>query len=151
MAKQEIKTASDDSSFFDMNSISSLMSMMLGLMFLSALTPLMNSVSQQSATQAASVQAQSFSGVLDPRELNAIGDMQWLNLVQEGKAWITADIVNKGSYRAFVAINNPGPWQELDPGDSLSANMSGAYRRIESLFYKCDPGNIVLLRVVGKY
>ena len=103
-----------------------------------------------------SVQAQSYTGytgAIDSRTLSLNSITRWINLVGDPPytAWIAADFFNDGPDKAYIGINTPGPWIELNNGESASVNMAGANTRIQTVFYRCDSGFTASVRVVGKY
>jgi hypothetical protein len=97
--------------------------------------------------------AQSYQGLTDSRTLNATPTLQWLNLISDPpySPWISASFFNDGPNSVFIGINNPDELTEINKGGSLEVNMSGGQRRIEFVFYKCNPGQTASVRVVGKY
>jgi len=104
--------------------------------------------------QALALQAQAlYLGRVDPRILQATQDLRWINLVSEPPyvGWISAAFFNDGPNSVFIGINNPDALSEIGAGESLEVTMAGAQRRIELVFYKCNPGERASVRVVGKY
>jgi hypothetical protein len=100
-----------------------------------------------------SLQAQSYTGAVDTRTLSLDSITRWLNLIGDPPyiAWIAADFFNDGPDKAYIGINTPGLWIELNNGESASVNMAGANTRIQAVFYRCDSGYTASVRVVGKY
>lgn len=64
---------------------------------------------------------------------------------------IAAYFFNNGDGKAYIAINYPGDWIELEKGEGARLNHAGADRRIDLIHYKCDAGETASVRVVGKY
>jgi len=98
-------------------------------------------------------QSQMYTGNVDQRWLYADGNTKWLNLVENSPytPWVAADFYNYGPDKAYIGINTPGPWSELQNGEGLQTNMIGAARRIEAIFYKCDSDKKATVKVEGKY
>ncbi|MBA7701649.1 hypothetical protein ES703_110392 [subsurface metagenome] len=126
--------------------ISDLMMIMMMLMMVSLLTTVI-----PTATQALQVQA--YTGLTDERVLEANRFLQWINLVTGPPyiPWVSASFHNDGPQSVFIAVNNPDEMLEVANGESHQVDMTGATRRIEFLFYKCNVGETASVRVIGKY
>lgn len=64
---------------------------------------------------------------------------------------ISAYFFNKGEQKAYIQVNYPGEWFELEKGESAQISHAGANRRIEIIYYKCDDGETASVSVLGKY
>jgi len=99
------------------------------------------------------MQRYTYYGATDYRDLEADGTLKWTYLVDDPPhmPWVTAHLFNKGPGLALVSINSPDGFTPLNKGDSLEANFSGADRRIEVIYYRCNPGEHASVRAEGKY
>lgn len=98
------------------------------------------------------LQAQSYYGIIDPRTLNATGVLKWLSLVEDPPytPWISVSFFNDGPDKVNIGINRPDG-SPIESGESLTVDLSGANRRIETIFYQCDTGETASVRAIGKY
>lgn len=145
MAKDLVKQDEFDFGF----EFSDMMMIMMMVMMVSVVSGMTATAAQ--TTQA--LQAQSYTGLTDSRVLAVRPNLQWLNLVSDPPytPWITATLHNDGPHSVFIAINNPSEFVELSMGDEYPVDMSGADRRIEFVFYRCNLGETASVRAVGKY
>ncbi|MBA7558623.1 hypothetical protein ES708_00227 [subsurface metagenome] len=129
-----------------MDAIPKVLMVMFGVMLLFALSPI-------TAYAQAQTYAQAYQGLTNTLVLNATPTTQWVNLINDPpySPLITASFYNDGPNSVFIAINNPDEFLELNEGDSRVVSMSGGERRIEFIFYKCNPGERASVRVDGKY
>lgn len=99
------------------------------------------------------LQAQAYVGLTDNRTLNATPTDKWLNFISDPPytPWISASFFNDGPHSAFIGINNPDELTEVAVGEGIEVDMTGASRRIEFIFYKCNIGEKASVRVIGKY
>ncbi len=98
------------------------------------------------------LQARAYCGMTDPRTLDATATLKWLSLVDGPPyiPWISASFFNDGPDRVYIGINRPDG-SPIESGESLTVDLSGADRRIEVIFYQCDPGKTASVRAIGKY
>jgi hypothetical protein len=146
LANKEIAISDD---FADSLMDAVLMSGMMVVLTM-AMLPVLVRMTEQSSTF---IQSQMYAGNIDPRVLNADENMKWLNLIEDSPytPWVAADFYNYGPDKAYIGINTPGPWSELENGEGLQVSMIGATRRIEAVFYKCDTDKRARVKVDGKY
>ena len=99
------------------------------------------------------LEAQAYVGLTDDRVLTGTPTMQWLNLISDSPyhPWITAYFFNDGPHSVFIGINNPDELTQLAMGEDKTVDMTGADRRIEFIFYKCNQGERASVRAIGKY
>ncbi len=93
-------------------------------------------------------QSQLYEGENDPRTLNATPTKQSLLL---SPPWISVYFFNDGPDLVFININTSTQPLEILIGESLTIDMSGAERRIETIDYYCNPTKTAVVRVIGKY
>lgn len=126
--------------------VSDLMMVFMMVMMVSLMTTVVTPVAQQ-------LRAASYVGLTNTLVLNATSTTKWVNLVNDPPytPLITATFHNDGPNSVFIAINNPDEFLELNKDDSRVVTMSGGERRIEFIFYKCNPGEHATVRVDGKY
>ena len=66
--------------------------------------------------------------------------------------WISADFMNAGPSRIYVAVNTPDNWKIVEVGEAYTFDVLGATQRIDKLYYKTDAGsNSSSARVTGRY
>ena len=146
MAK-ELTTYSDD---FDISTIMTALFMLVMVMAVMAILPSITATTAQAQHYLA---AQAYTGLTNTLVLRATSTIQWMNLVSDPPytPLITATFYNDGPNSVFIAINNPAELLRLNKDDSRIVSMSGGERRIEFIFYKCNPGESATVRVDGKY
>jgi len=129
--------------------VSDLMMVVMMVMMMSLVATMTTVV----APVARQLQAASYVGLTNTLVLNATSVTQWVNLVNDPPytPLITATFYNDVPDSLFIAINNPDEFLELNKDDSRVVSMSGGERRIEFIFYKCNPGKHASVRVDGKY
>ena len=144
MAK-ELTTVDDDIDI-EMSDMMPVLMIAMMAMMVSFMTTVVSPMAQQ-------LQAASYVGLTNTFVLRATATTQWINLVNDPPyaPLITATFHNDGPNSAFIAINNPDEFLELNKGDSRIVSMSGGERRIEFIFYRCNPGETATVRVDGKY
>jgi hypothetical protein len=98
-------------------------------------------------------QSQSYVGLEDIRVLNCTPYTQYINLLNAPPytPWVSATFHNDGPDSAFISINNPDEFGEYKPGEDKQISMLSGQRRIEFIYYKCEPAKTATVRVVGKY
>ena len=99
-----------------------------------------------------SLERQEFKGIADPRVLNATDQMQYVDLLQLAPAaWISCFIINRGPDMVHIQVNYPFRQASLNiaPKETRTIDYSHADRRIELLYYQCDPGGTALVEVEG--
>lgn len=98
------------------------------------------------------LRAQAYYGIIDPRTLNATATLKWVSLVDAPPytPWISASFFNDGPDKVNIGINRPDG-SPIESGESLTVDLSGADRRIETIFYQCDPDGTASVRAIGKY
>jgi len=128
-------------------------SLMISVLMVMGMVMLSSVMSSTIAPLTRQLQAQAYTGAVDSRELNATSSVKWINLIGDPpyNAWVSADFTNKGPGKAYVGVNTPGPWIEMESGGGGSVNMAGANKRIEVIFYKTDPGETAVITAIGKY
>jgi len=100
-----------------------------------------------------SLEKEEFQGRVDSRTLGATDKQVCLDLREEWyySPWAAAFFINDGPDTAYLAINDPFAWLELKADETRSIDRTKADRRIERLYYKCDPGETASVRVEGVY
>jgi hypothetical protein len=100
-----------------------------------------------------SLEKEEFEGNVDHRDLAATDQLQWIDLIDRfpNTPWVSAFIINDGPNDALLAINNAYSWIRIKHRETRTVNYSKADRRIEIIYYQCDPGNTALVRVDGEY
>jgi len=123
------------------------------VLMMSMMTALTESTAKAAETAAQALSVQSYTGLTDSRVLGANRTLQWINLVSDPPytPWISATFSNGGPHSVFIAVNNPDQLTEIDVGGSIEVDMTGASRRIEFVFYKCNIGETASVTAVGKY
>jgi len=94
-----------------------------------------------------------YFGEVEPRVLTITDVTGWVDLVHNPPyvPWISANFFNDGPDTAFLSMNYPSNFTELRIGESLQINLTGAIRRLEVIFFRCNSGQTASVRVVGKY
>lgn len=155
MAKESKKRSDLEwSSIVDSVSQDMMTAMIMAVFIVLILPVLMPSLVSAQVGSAQYYSSQIYYGGAAPRRVNASGSVVgWLNLLKEdqGIPWVAFDMVNYGPNSVFIAVNNPDQWKEVAVGDGYSVNFLGATRRIETVFYKCNPGENASFEIVGKY
>lgn len=138
---------------YDDFDISTLMTPLLTLVMLMAVTSILPSITATTAQAQQYYLAQAFTGLTDDRVLNATPTIQWINLISHPPyhPWITAYFFNDGPQSVFIGINNPDELTQLAAGESKTVDMAGGDRRIELVFFKSNLGERASVRVIGKY
>lgn len=101
-----------------------------------------------------SLEKEGFEGKEDPRTFSATGTIQYISLIHDYPytPWATAYFYNDDPSNAvYISINNPWDWNEIKSGEDSFKDRLKADKRIELVYYKCDPGGTASVRVVGKY
>lgn len=101
-----------------------------------------------------SLKKEEFEGKEDPRTLSATDKVQFISLVRDHPLtpWVTAYFYNDDPANSvYISINNPYEWNEIKKGEESFKDRLKADRRIELIYYKCDPGKTASVRVLGKY
>lgn len=127
---------------------------MMMMMALPMVMMMMASMMQgQLAPVSQALAAQSYSGINDPRIVNATHLVTWLDFINDKpyQPWMLAFIINEGPDPVYVAINYPGESFRIDPGGTRTISRTGAQERIGVLFFTCDHGQRATLSVTGEY
>lgn len=100
-----------------------------------------------------SLEREHFEGKADPRMLSVSDKIEYDNLIKDTPwtPWVTAYFYNDGPNTAYISINNTWDWQELRISEDLLFDFLKADKRIELIYYKCDPGETASIRAIGKY
>ena len=100
-----------------------------------------------------SLERDHIEGRLDERTLSATGTSQYVDLLQAypNIAYATVSFYNSGLDTVKISVNNPSDWSSIAINDTLSLDFTKADRRIEVIYYMCDPGNTATVTVKGKY
>lgn len=96
---------------------------------------------------------QAYQGDVESRMLYATDNLQYWDLVNQEPytPLISIFFINRGTSRVYVAINAAQDWLEIWPGETRTVSHIGADRRIEIIFYKCDPGNTSMIEAEGHF
>lgn len=94
-----------------------------------------------------------YEGRQDNRNLAATEQTQVIDAIQSFpySPWISGIFYNKGLKSVFVSFNDDQDYKEIIPGETSDRDYSLADRRIERMYYKCNPGETSTLRLEGKY
>ena len=97
--------------------------------------------------------SQSFQGDVETENLFPNGTTQYWDLVNQPPytPLISLFCINRGASRVYLAINSAQDWMEIWPGETRVVDHTGAEKRIEIIFYKCDLGNTSILEVEGHF
>jgi hypothetical protein len=97
--------------------------------------------------------SQAYQGDVESKMLYASDTLQYWDLVNQSPytPLISVFFINRGASRVYVAINAAQDWLEIWPGETRVVSHVGADRRIEMVFYKCDPGNTSVLEAEGHF
>lgn len=100
-----------------------------------------------------SLEKEEFEGIVDHRDLAATDQLQWIDLIDRwpNTPWVSAFIINDGPNDVLLAINNAYNWIPIKPRETRLVKHGKADRRIETIYYRCDPGNTALVRVDGEF
>lgn len=100
-----------------------------------------------------SLEKEEYRGLQDSRTLSATDAYQVEDLVKEYPfiPWATASFINDGTDAVYIGINRQAGATRLENGESYEADFTKADRRIELIYYWCDPTETASVRVVGKY
>lgn len=99
------------------------------------------------------IQAQSYVGISDPRDVEATDELSYLDLINEHPytPWVSVNFVNDGPDSILIAINQPTATYELKAEETASVNRIGAQERISAVFFICAAGEEAFIRVIGEY
>ena len=94
-----------------------------------------------------------FEGYEDPRTLSVTDQVQSIRLIGDWPfaPWIAGYFFNDGPGKAYIALNYRADWIPLNKGEDARVDHAGGDRRIEFIYYKCDPGETATVRAIGKY
>jgi len=100
-----------------------------------------------------SLEKEEYEGILDQRTLASTDATNYIDLINSHpyKPWIDAYFYNDGANEIYIAINRPVDFHRIEPTESLALDFSNADRRIELIYYRCDPGETTSVRALGKY
>lgn len=94
------------------------------------------------------VEGKQYSDTLEatdsPRVVDLIREIPYTPLA-------TAYFFNDGPDTAHIGINRRGGYVTIKKGENHSVDNTKADRRIELIYYWCDPGDTASVRVAGKY
>jgi len=98
------------------------------------------------------VEKVSFAGKLDVRTLVANGRTQNISLIDGWHTpWISALLINDGPDTAYIGINRASGWIRLLYYETRALDYSNADEKIETIHYRCDPGENASVRAEGQY
>lgn len=99
------------------------------------------------------LEREQFEGKVDTITLSATDEMACLNLLDRWHytALISAYFANDGLNTAYIAINEPYAWLKIKINETRTVDHTKADRRIERIYYKCDPGETASIRIEGEY
>jgi len=149
----EKKNASELDIDFTDGDMEMLMMIMMMVIMMATLLPVMQQIQTQGAAQAQAIQAQSFVGNEDPRNIHATNLLSWINLLYDYpfQPWISAFIINDGPSAVEVGINFPDDRFTMNSGETITVNRAGAADRINIIYFICTPGLTADLRITGVY
>jgi len=99
------------------------------------------------------VEKVSFKGKLDVRPLAANETTQNISFVDgwPNTPWISALLINDGPDTAYIGINRASGWIRLLLNETRALDYSNADEKIETIYYRCDPGENASVRAEGQY
>ncbi len=132
--------------------LSDMMMIMMMIMMMSLLSTV-SSTAVTSAQTTQLLQAQSYIGRTDGRELRAINKLQWIDLIHDHPyfPWTWANFENSGPDEVRIGINAPAENFDILPGGSMAVDRRGALEKINVIFYHCAPGETATVTVRGEY
>ena len=132
--------------------LSDMMMIMMMIMMMSLLSTTA-STAATSAQTAQAIQAQSYIGRTDNRELRATNKLQWIDLIHDHPwfPWSWATFENHGPNEVNIGINAPAENFDILPGGSMSVDRKGAIVKMNVIFYHCDPGETAIVTVRAEY
>ncbi len=153
MAKEIVKRDETDFMLNDSDMDMMMMMFMMMIMLSIFMGPMAQQLQTQGTAQAQSLQAQSFVGNEDPRDIHATNNLSWINLIYDYpfQPWISAFIINDGPSAVEIGINFPDDRFTVNPGETRTITRSGAEERIRIIYFVCVPGLTANLRVTGVY
>ena len=97
--------------------------------------------------------SQLFQGATDPRQVDASGTLQYLDLVhgEPHTPWSYAHFFNNGPNEAEIGINNPASRFIILPFQHYTISRLGASERIGIIYYICKPGETAKVDITGEY
>lgn len=127
---------------------SDMMMMMMVVMMVVMMSHMFSPVAQSAQRYFTS---QSYEGDLETRILYVTEAIQYWDLVnlEPFTPMVSLFLINRGVNRVFVAINTAEDWMEMLSGETRTISHVGASKRIELIFYRCDPGNIGVIEAEG--
>lgn len=145
---RELVRASDDFGFSE----SDMMTFMMIIM-MAALMQAMVSSTAATATASSIVQSMQFKGDVESKILDVTSTVKYWDLINESPyaPLISIFLINRGASKVYVSINSAQDWLEILPGETRTVSHVGAARRIEMVFYKCDPGNASTIEAEGHF
>lgn len=146
MAETALSTKDDDIEIMD------IMPMMIMVMLLALIPTMISPITKQLQAQAYQ-EAQAYEGKIDSRTLRATDELQFINLVDNPpySPWISAFVINDGPNAVKVGINRPSPFLNILKDETRTIVNTNADRRIEDIYYQCDPGETASVRFEGQY
>ncbi len=66
-------------------------------------------------------------------------------------AWATAVFYNEGPDEAYIAVNQQDTYFTIKKNEVHPMDFTRAYRRIDTIYYWCNPGRTASVRALGKY
>lgn len=100
-----------------------------------------------------SVERTEFKGLTDGRLLTVTDEIIWLDLINDSphSPWMSVYLVNEGLEDIYISENYADSWGVLHKNDTLSLNHSHAKRKVESIGFKCAPGESSTIRIIAQY
>lgn len=99
------------------------------------------------------VEQQNFQGIEDPRNAIAVTDEeQWIDLRSAPKyPWISMFVYNDGPKTVYIAINDPTLPIRVVPKSTRTFDHANSPKKIEMVYYYCNPGETATLDIIGQY
>jgi hypothetical protein len=99
------------------------------------------------------LEKEEFEGRTDSRILSATDEWQFIDLLNKTPhtPWISTFVINRGPDTVKLGINRPYDLLEIKPNETRTIDHAHADKRIEILYYKCDPGCTALVTLEGQY
>ena len=148
MAK-ELTTRDDMDLGIDMSDMMMIMMMIMMMSLLSGIT----STVATSAQSAQLLQAASYIGRTDARELRATNKLQWIDLIHDHPyvPWSWATFENAGPNEVHIGVNAPAENFDILPGGTMNVDRKVALEKMNVIFFHCDPGETATITVRGEY
>ena len=100
-----------------------------------------------------SLEREHFEGEVFARDLAATEELGHISLLGNHpySALATAFLINSGPNDAHIAINEAYNWLVLRPLETRTIVHTKADRRIELIYFRCNPGESANVRLEGVY